>query len=180
MRALIVFESMFGNTHEVADRIAQGMRPALEVEVVPADWVPALAPGSVDLLVVGAPTHVHGLPRVATRNSAQAMVVDHPELHLDVAAAGPGVRDWLAGLADVSGVAAAAFDTRMDMSRLLSGSAARSIARRLRHHGFRLVGDPTSFLVDHENHLSEGESSRAEAWGGWLALQVAGAVSGAR
>jgi flavodoxin len=35
MRAVIVYESMFGNTHTVADAVGKGLEPMLEVVVVP-------------------------------------------------------------------------------------------------------------------------------------------------
>lgn len=173
MRALIVFESMFGNTHDVADRIAEGLRATMEVRVVPVGEAPSATAGtSFDLLVVGAPTHIHGLSRVSTRQSAAKMASEKPELQLDAAAVGPGVRDWLGEVGAGHGLAAAAFDTRLDWARAWTGSAGRGIARRLRRHGFRLVGDPVSFLVNSDNRLEDGEEGRARAWGEWLATQV--------
>ena len=49
MRVLIVYESMFGNTHAIADRIAAGFRSEDDVRVVPVreatadqvDWADA-------------------------------------------------------------------------------------------------------------------------------------------
>jgi len=53
MRALVVYESMYGNTHVVASNIADGLRADYEVTLVPvAEATPALVAGA-DLLVVG-------------------------------------------------------------------------------------------------------------------------------
>ena len=35
MRVVIVYESMFGNTHAIADAVGKGLEPTLEVVVVP-------------------------------------------------------------------------------------------------------------------------------------------------
>jgi hypothetical protein len=68
------------------------------------------------------------------------------------------------------GRSAAAFDTRIDRSPALVGSAARGIARRLRHRGYELAAEPESFFVDDaEGPLAEGELDRARAWGQTLA-----------
>jgi flavodoxin len=67
MRALVVYESMFGNTRLVASNIADGLRADYEVTVVPvAEATPELV-AAADLLVAGAPTHMHGLPSGWTR-----------------------------------------------------------------------------------------------------------------
>jgi len=64
---------------------------------------------------------------------------------------------------------AAAFDTRFDRLRLLTGSAAKGIARRLEHQGYRMVAPPESFLVTNENELVEGQLEHAERWGAVVA-----------
>ena len=70
MRAVVVYESMYGNTHLVADAIGAGLRPACDVSVVPvAEAGPAVLAGA-DLVVVGGPTHVHGMGRASTRKAA--------------------------------------------------------------------------------------------------------------
>lgn len=51
----------------------------------------------------------------------------------------------------------------------------------LHNHGFRLVAEPISFLVDRHNHLLAGEKEQAERWGAGLATKGAvkpGALSG--
>jgi hypothetical protein len=172
VRALIVYESMYGNTHEIADHVACGLRSAgdVEVEVVSVDGASMDALADADLLVVGGPTHVHGLASSHTRQAAWREV-DSPgsTLRLDPAAHDGGLREWLDGLPPAVGREAAAFDTRLAGVPLLTGRASHSIEKRLRHKGFDVVADGASFLVDHSNHLLPGMAARAEEWGRLLA-----------
>lgn len=126
-----------------------------------------------DLVVVGGPTHAHGLSRAATRSSAvQAAGKPGKELHLEPGAEGPGLREWLASLDEV-GVEAAAFDTRMQGPAVLTGRASKGLRRKLRKHGATVIADPESFFVTKDNHLVAGELVRARRWGQQLAEQVA-------
>ena len=172
MRALVVYESMYGNTHEIAEHIAAGLRSSgtVEVEVVSVDGATADRLGDVDLLVVGGPTHVHGIASSHTRQAAWREV-DSPgsTLQLDPAAHDSGLREWLAALPPAGGRAAAAFDTRLEGVALITGRASLAIGKRLRQHGFDDIADGASFLVDHSNHLLPGMAARAEEWGRLLA-----------
>jgi Flavodoxin len=170
MRALLVYESMYGNTRTVARRVADGLRPVFEVDVVPVREATAEMVSAADVLVCGAPTHAHGMSRTSTRQAAVAAVTKKAsDLSLDPSAKGPGLRDWLKELGAHVSTPAAAFDTRIDAPSALTGRASRGIARRLRQHGFRLLVGPESFLVDKANHLCDGELTRAERWGAGLA-----------
>ncbi len=170
MRTLIVYESMFGRTHTVADAIAKGLGPDAEVRVVPVGEATADLVGWAELLVVGGPTHVHGMTRATTRRSAQdRAAAPDSTLELDPAAGGPGLREWLDTLGDRKGSRAAAFDTRISGPAFLSGRASVGIASSLRRHGCVLVVEPESFLVDRQTELLAGETDRAEHWGSMLA-----------
>jgi hypothetical protein len=175
MDALIVFESMFGNTRAIAERIADGLRPELEVQVVPVKEATAAMLEAADLVVCGGPTHVHGLSSTRTRGAAVA-TAERPDasIVLDPAADGPGLRELFDQLARGDHGVAAAFDTRIDGPAVLTGRASRAIARHLRDRGFRLVVAPESFLVDKETRLVPGETDRAVAWGRALAAAVVG------
>ena len=69
MKALVVFESMFGNTKEIAEAIAEGLRDTLETECLEVGQAPAPWE-DIDLLVVGGPTHQFGLSRPDSRKGA--------------------------------------------------------------------------------------------------------------
>lgn len=165
MRALVVYESMYGNTHEIAEAIGEGLSASGSAEVVSVhDATPEKVAG-VDLLVVGGPTHAHGMSRESTRTAA-VEAADEPGsgLEMDPDAAGDGVREWLESLGR-SGGRAAAFDTRVDMAPMLTGRASKGISKQLHKHGYELVAEPESFLVSKETHLLPDERSHARAWG---------------
>src|SRR5262249_913569 len=152
-------ESMYGNTHLVAEAIAAGLRQNGDgsVTVVSVQDAGPDVLDDADMLVVGGPTHVHGMSRESTRNAAvDAAQKPDSNLSLDADAEGPGLRDWFDGLGHFA-AKTAAFDTRMKGPAALTGRASKGIARRLREHGAALVVDPQSFLVTKENHLLEHE-----------------------
>ena len=172
MRALTVFESMYGNTRSVADSIAGGLGRFFDVSVVPvADASPSLVNSAV-LLVVGGPTHLHGLSSTTSRKMArEAAEKPGSGLVLEPSAVGEGLRDWLDAIPRGNGWTAA-FDTRIEGSALITGRASTGIARRLRRRGYHLALPPESFLVDKEGHLLDGELRRATAWGAALGRQL--------
>lgn len=174
MRAVVVYESMFGNTHVIADRIAEGLRSGAEVTVVGVHDAPVEMVDGVDLLVVGGPTHVHGMSSHRSREGAKDIAAKDDDLELEPDAEGPGLRDWFDELPDGRSGRAAAFDTRVHASTMLTGQASKGIAKRLRRHGFDLVTDPESFFVDKENHLEPDEDQRAVDWGRTLAASLGG------
>ena len=179
MRALVVYESMYGNTHVVASNIADGLRRTYAVTLVPVAAATADLVAGADLLVVGGPTHMHGLSTASSRQHARKAAAN-PEsgLTLDRDAGGPALRDWLSGLAGGHALAAA-FDTRLTGAPVLTGRASRGISRLLQRHGYRLIAPPESFVVTKLNTLVDGESSRARRWGEALAAAAALAVSAA-
>ena len=166
MKAIVAYESMYGNTRQIAEAIAAGLAPLGDVQVASVNDGDAAAADGADLLIVGGPTHIHGLATEMSRKGV-AKAAEEEEGHVDLepgAADGPGLRKWLAQRSG-DGRSAAAFDTRIDRSPLLTGSAARGIAKRLRRRGYELIADPESFFVeDTEGPLAEGELDRAQAW----------------
>ncbi len=163
MKAVIVYESLYGNTHAVAEAVAEGLRERAEVDVSPVEDSPSAVVEGADLLVVGGPTHVHGMSSRHTRKGAVDAAVKQHRQPPDVG--GPALRDWFDAIGNAGGVPAAAFDTRLPPPKLVTGSAARGIAKRLRRHGFDVVGEE-SFLVEHsEGPPVEGELERAREWG---------------
>jgi len=174
MRALIVYESMYGNTHVVANHIADGLRSQYEVEVLPAHAATPERVAAANLLVVGGPTHVHGISSEKSRQAAKdALSKPGTGLRLDPDAESDGLRGWFHTIPTVKLAGAAAFDTRIDAPALLTGRASRGIENRLVKLGYDLVADPESFLVDKRNHLLAGEADRAVRWGADLAESLA-------
>ena len=179
MRALVIYESMYGNTRVVASNIADGLRGTYEVTLVPVAAATADLIAQADLLVVGAPTHMHGLSTASSRQLARkAAAKPESGLTLDPDADGLALRDWLSELVGGHGLAAA-FDTRLAGAPVLTGRASRGISRLLRRHGYRLITPPESFVVTKLNTLIDGEPSRARAWGEALAAAAGLAVPAA-
>ncbi|HEY7146720.1 MAG TPA: flavodoxin domain-containing protein [Streptosporangiaceae bacterium] len=165
MRALVVYESMYGSTHVIADNIADGLRADYEVTVVPVGKATPELVAAADLVVAGGPTHLRGLSSAKSRRmAAQAAAKAGSGLRMDPDAGGPGMQDWLEGLGHQDGLAAA-FDTRVNALTLFSGRASRPIARLLKRHGYRLVASPEGFLVCSHGTLLDGEASWARRWG---------------
>lgn len=176
VRALVIYESEFGATRAVAEAICRGLSETgqlgeLDAEVVDSRGL-VLSDGwsdDVALVVIGAPTHARSLPTPASRQSA----LDWPHkpgstLRLEPRADAAGVREWLANT-DLRGVAITVFATRMDMSRLLAGSAAPRLARMVVKAGGRVVSAPQEFLVAKDGQLLAPELDRAYDWGRVLA-----------
>ena len=167
--ALVVFESIYGNTRAVAEAIGGGLGSGMEVEVRAVNEVEPDSLSGADLVVVGGPTHMHGLASSMSRKMAVKGAEDEGVEVEASAREELGLRAWLAK-SKLPGGRGAAFDTRIDKSPTLTGSAARGIAKRLRRSGYEIVADPESFFVeDAEGPLADGELERAREWGGSLA-----------
>ena len=144
MKALVVYESMYGNTHVVADRIAEGLRTRIETDVVPVGEATTDVVAGADLVVVGGPTHAHGMTSSMSRTSAVEAAGSDDDLDLDADAEGPGLRDWFHELARQQGRDrfGAAFDTRVQGPAAFTGRASKGIAKRIRQHRvFNCNGD---------------------------------------
>lgn len=168
MKALVVVESMFGNTRKVAEAVAEGLRGTFSVEVVGAHEAHAPLTELVDLLVVGGPTHAFSMTRGNTREDAVRQGASSD-------AATVGIREWIDRLhAGPHSEMVATFDTRVGKVRHLPGSAAKSAAKALRKLGYASVVPPESFWVtDVAGPLLEGEVDRARTWGEQLATAAA-------
>ncbi len=176
MRAVVIYESMYGNTHVIADAIGRGLEQGFEVTVVPvAEATPELL-DEAGLVVAGGPTHVHGMSGARSRQAAvEAAHKDGSGLTLEPHAQGPGLRDWFGTVGRIHGCSAA-FDTRMDGPAMLTGHASKAIAKLLDRHGLTEIAPAQSFLVTKDNHLRPGEEDRAEQWGRELAAKLPAAT----
>ena len=141
MRALVVYDSVYGNTEEIAKAIGGAIEG--EVKVLRPGEVGPMELGNISLLVVGAPTQ---------RGQAT-----------------PAIRDFLdrVSKAEINGLNAAAFDTRLTTRMVkIFGYAAGKIASSLKKKGANLIAEPEGFFVEGgKGPLKEGESERAAAWG---------------
>jgi hypothetical protein len=165
MRALVVYESMYGNTHAAAIDIAAGLDATHEVTLVPVTRATPELVAAAGLIVAGGPTHLHGMSTASSRRmAAETARKPGSGLAMDPDADGPGLRAWLAGLGARDALATS-FDTRLSGVPLLTGRASRGISRLLSSHGCRLLVPPESFLVSKQNTLLKGESGRARSWG---------------
>ncbi len=177
MRALVVFESMYGNTRVIASNIADGLRASHEVTVVPVAGATRELIATADLLVVGGPTHMHGMSNAASRRmAAEAARKQGSGLTMDPDAGRPGLREWFNGIGDGHELAAA-FDTRINGVAVFTGRAGRGIARLLRQHGYALLTAPESFLIGKQNTLLDGEDARARSWGSALGTAASNAYA---
>lgn len=170
MRALVVYESMFGCTQAIATAVAEALSSAgAQVELVEVGQAPTDL-GGLDLLVLGGPTHAFGMSRPNTRADA-ARQADGP-----VVSARIGMREWIERLVrPETTVRAAVFDTRVRPPRV-PGSAARAADRRLRALGLLIVSQAESFWVTGtRGPLHDGETERARTWA--ADLVSSGAVS---
>lgn len=165
--ALVVYESIFGNTRAIAEAIGRGLAPDFDVRVVEVSDA-GMELGAIDLLVVGGPVHAFGMTRASTREDARRQALAK---HLEPVSTGSGVRDWLEALQPLAEArSAAVFDTVAKVGWFTVGSAARGEATRLEDRGFELIAHPEHFYVTGvDGPLVEGELARATDWARTLA-----------
>lgn len=142
MKVLVVYDSTWGNTEQIAKAIGASFSDSDDVKVMRAAAATDADLHSVDLLIVGAPVQ-GGRPTKP-------------------------VSDFLNGVKGFArGTQVAAFDTRMGMRWVgIFGFAAPKIANTLKAKGGKLAAEPEGFIVTgKEGPLKEGELERAAAWG---------------
>ncbi len=140
MKSVVVYGSRSGNTRRLAEAIGAALETYGPVRILAAEDASATVWDHCDLLIVGGPTEGRGVT--------------------------PPVRAFFDRLpaSALRGIDAAAYDTRLDWPRFLSGSAAVKIDRRLRDAGADLVVAPESFKVSQRPRLLHGEIERASHW----------------
>lgn len=162
MKAVVVYESLWGNTAAVARAIAEGLGPEA-VALSTREATPSHVAG-VDLLVAGAPIQGFGLPSARMRAGIKPDQDPAPDLST------PTLGSWLEDLPAGSG-RSAAFETKIWWS---PGSAAAVIDRELEAAGYRPVTKPEKFIVKGQSGpLKDGELERARAWGARIAAALA-------
>lgn len=172
MKALVVYESMFGNTEQIARAVATGLSESVDVQLAEVADAPAAPDPEVALIVAGGPTHAFSMSRENTRADAISKGASEGEQEF-------GLREWMAALPSGPHTEKmATFDTKIKSMRHLPGSAAKSAAKAASRHGYESVSKAESFYVDDVNGpLLDGEVDRARAWGRQLAMSMAEAVS---
>lgn len=156
MKALVVFESFFGNTEKIANAVAGGLAARGEVTMRKVADLRPEELKNFDLVVVGSPTRGFQ-PSDGTKALLKALPAG-----------------------TLQGVKVAAFDTRMDVKEVnnafltfmekIFGYAAEPIGRALVKAGGTLIGKPQGYFVHgSEGPLWDGELERAAAWGEQLA-----------
>ncbi len=156
MKALVVYDSYFGNTEKVAQAVGEALQSRGDVQVRKVTEVQPDQLQGLDLLVVGSPTRAFQ-PSDGTKNFLKGIPGDA-----------------------LQGVNVAAFDTRISMEDTKSGIlrfivrtfgyADVPIARQLTKKGGQLVGKTEGFFVkESEGPLKDGELERAADWARSLA-----------
>jgi flavodoxin len=172
MKALVVYESMFGNTEQIARAVADGLGESVDVQLVEVSHAPGEPDADLALIVAGGPTHAFSMSRENTRADAINRGAEAGEREF-------GLREWMAALP--SGHLAAkiaTFDTKIESMRYVPGSAAKAAAKAAHRHGYPSAAKAESFYVrDVDGPLVEGEIDRARAWARQLAASISGAAS---
>ena len=140
MKALIVYDSVYGNTEKIARAVAEAITPSDEVKVLQAGEANPSELASTDLLIVGSPTHA-GRPT-------------------------PAIQDLLNKVPKLQGINIAAFDTIITTKLVrVFGYAAGRIAGNLKRKGGTLIVSPEGFFVTgNKGPLKEGELERTAGW----------------
>lgn len=161
MKAIVVYESHWGNTAAIAQAIAEGLGPG--AQALTTSQAVSQEITEADLIVAGAPVLGFSLPTDAMIKSLSKEAVK-PDL------SNPSMRDWLDGLPRGHGCSAA-FETRIWWS---PGGATKAIQRVLEEAGYPAIAESQRFIVkDRYGPLKEGELERAKQWGAELARAIA-------
>jgi len=152
MKVLIIYDSVFGNTEQVAQAMGDALGSQAEVNILRVGDVKREHLTGLDVLIVGSPTRQFR-PTAAINNFLKRIPKN-----------------------GLKGVKVAAFDTRFTMSVIeesrvlpffvrLFGYAAKPISDRLEKKGGELIISPEGFFVEGvEGPLKEGELERAADW----------------
>ena len=160
MNAIVVYESLWGNTAEVAQAIAEGLGQG--ARALRTDEAGAAELEAVDLIVAGAPVFGFKLSSPKMRDGIRQNPGKGPAPDLSC----PPLCTWLEALAPGNG-RGAAFDTQV---RGPFGKGAPEIARLLEAAGYAPVAEPEGFIVKgRHGPLKAGELERAREWGAELA-----------
>ncbi|MFA5056304.1 MAG: flavodoxin [Dehalococcoidia bacterium] len=160
MKAIVVYESMWGNTAAIARAIAEGIGPGARALSTTEATASVIA--DADLIVAGAPVMAFRLPSDKIRQTLADKEDKKAPKPPDLSA--QSLRSWLAALPKGKGKAAA-FDTQFKWSPSATGAIMKGLARA----GYQKAANPQKFIVKGTyGPLKDGEMERARAWGGEL------------
>jgi hypothetical protein len=169
MKAVVVYESHWGNTEAVARAVADGIGP--QAQALATDEASAAALEGVSLIVAGAPVMAFGLPNdraLAGLEESGRTAPRPPDL------SHPSLRRWLSELPAGYGLGAA-FETRIWWS---PRGATGTIERELAKAGYRRLLKSERFIVTGGyGPLRDGELERARAWGAEVGAATRAAVA---
>jgi hypothetical protein len=160
MKAIVVYESHWGNTAAVAKAIADGFGP--EARVLTTDEASPEAVAEADLIIAGAPVMAFSLPsdKMLATLAGDRKAPTPPDL------SHRSMRAWLETLPAGHG-RSAGFETGVRWS---PGGATGAIGHRLEEAGFKRLAKSRRFVVTGSyGPLREGELGRAQQWGTELA-----------
>jgi hypothetical protein len=173
MKAVVVYQSLWGSTAAIARAIAEGLGSGA-VALTTSEATPEAIAGAT-LIVAGCPVHAFNLPSVATVEQAVAKPVGEKAVAAN--SSHRLMRDWLEELHKGSG-RSAAFDTRV-RGPLGKGGASK-IAARLEGAGYSALVKREGFFVamkgaevTKDGMLLPGEVDRAREWGRAMAAALA-------
>jgi hypothetical protein len=162
MRAIVVYESHWGNTAAIARAIAEGIGP--EARALSTAEATDSAVADAELIVAGAPLLGFSLPTESMVKGLESEVGKSP---MPPDLSHPSMRAWLESLPKGTPGKAAAFETRIWWS---PGSAAKAILQQMERAGYRSAAKPQKFVVKGRyGPLKDGELEKAKAWGAELA-----------
>jgi len=171
MKAVVVYESLWGNTAAIARAIAEGI--GSEARAMSTAEATEAAIAGADLIVAGSPVIAFSLPTEQMRESIRTNPGNAPA---PPDLSHPSMRSWLEGLPKGQG-RSAAFETGL---RFSPGGATRAIGEGLERAGYREITKGERFIVKGRyGPLREGEVERARRWGARL-TQAVGLPDGGR
>lgn len=149
MKALVVYESQFGNTQKIAQAIHSGLMHGYDAQLLHVSAVKPNDLENLNLLILGSPTH-----------GGQVM---------------PGIKALIENLdpQTLKAMDTAAFDTSIPQQgqgflinnvAKFFGNAAPKIATALLEKGAKSSAFEVFWVLGKEGPLKEGELERASAW----------------
>ncbi len=147
MKAIIVYDSYFGNTNKVSEIIKENLKG--DAEMINVSDLENSILKNIDLLIVGSPTRAFN----ATKK----------------------INDFIKNLGDLKKLKVAVFDTRMDIKKInnkfltfmanIFGYAKEKIEKKLKKKNAEIITESEGFFVDTEKGpLSKGEEQRIKKW----------------